>query len=272
MSWRPRRFDRSFGFAFMWTWSSTARRMRFPRSSGVSNFVPFARMVCVTVFPVASRTFGTAYWSRRRSPTSADERPCVARRTTVSSISSGSRGTHSGLFAAKGRLEPDRPFRRAWMRAIVHPKEGSQERPRIYGYPSGARPLRGLDEERGVIPLVRIELRHPERRQPEGRELRADARVHGFRFGGDVRAPRLDHEEAEPAGAQETEVLAEDADLVPLRDVLVQDRHGAHDPLVRLRLVRVREDRNDVVAALGEVEQFLERAAGDLHRVHRAVH
>src|SRR6266571_13186 len=240
MSWRPRRFDKSLRFNFRCDWRSTAFRIRSARSSGIENFVPRARMISVTVLPVARRTFGTAYWSRRTPPISAERFPCAARRATVSSISSPSRGTQSGLFVTRGRFDPDRPFRRACMRAMMCSERRPQAGPRIYPYPCASRLL---DEERGVILLVRIELR-----------LLDDTEA----FGGDVRAPGLHDEEAEPARPQEAKVLREDRDLVPLRDVLVQRPHGTHEPFVRRRRLRVREDRHDVRASLRQLDQLLE--------------
>src|SRR5207249_5015219 len=79
---------------------------------------PFAVRIWATDFPVASRTFGTAYASLRRALIAAFEAPSPWSFTTISTISSASRGTHSGFFEMNGRVEPCWPFLFAWILAM----------------------------------------------------------------------------------------------------------------------------------------------------------
>ena len=97
---------------------STARFIRLLRSSGISRVSPFPVRIWATDFPVASRTFGTAYVSRRRAPIEAFEAPSPWSFTMISMISSASRGTHSGFFWMNGRVEPCWPFLFAWILAM----------------------------------------------------------------------------------------------------------------------------------------------------------
>src|SRR5467141_1796662 len=118
MSWRPRLFERSALCVLMCPWRSTARFMRLLRSSGISRVSPFPVRIWRTDFPVASRTFGTAYASLRRAPIAAFDAPSPWSFTTISTISFASRGTHSGFFEMNGRVEPCWPFLFAWILAM----------------------------------------------------------------------------------------------------------------------------------------------------------